>query len=636
MNRSHLLLVVGGVGVVAGASVFFALQTPPKAATVAAASAAVPAPSPVRGPQLACRLAPGDTMAFALGQQVTADGQPAGGGEHFSAIMRWRVIDQPRPGEWLVGAAFTNAELAQNLTPAALRVGEPLDAPFLLTINEECRFQGVGLPSRWALSARRFVASVVSGLELSVAPYRSGPTWIASQRDPLGAFVARYTLREGPSSDGPEIDRAKLLYGDTRMGNVVGLAVEIVRSETRARLDPAGHWVRSVQSDERLKLRSQGQLLADLTSHLQLVRDDTKEALPWPPPNFRPGDYRWDDPFAEEPAQAKAALDPRLVSLPLSEALAEFLASGQSGVGHSFDAYAAALHLAEWLRARPDQAAALLAAMGSATMPDHARSAAFLALERCGTPQARFVLASALRDHRQRPLDRARAASALSDVPAPDKDTVKALVSTAHGAPRAGDLDGQMVSGVSLRALGHLGERLEQIDPALRDVVRGELRQQLVEARSSGRSVDVLDAIGNSGDEAFLDPLRRLHDDPSPAVREHTARALRRMDPSEARPLLVSWLQAEKDPGVRSAISDTLGSLAGGGRDAAPSEIAVSAAQLAAGGTPVERESLIKLLGPSVATSQIARQALIDQFHRESVPALQRLLGRYLSVDDMR
>ena len=111
-------------------------------------------------------------------------------------------------------------------------------------------------------------------------------------------------------------------------------------------------------------------------------------------------------------------------------------------------------------------------------------------------------------------------------------------------------------------------------------------------------------------------------------------RAFRQMDAATARDALQNALVTEADPGVRAALADTLSQITAGQPTA--SDISSAAAALANEADPTARAALIRLLGPAAASSPAAKQALLAEFHRETVPELQRLVGKYLSVEDMR
>src|ERR1019366_6087696 len=147
-------------------------------------------------------------------------------------------------------------------------------------------------------------------------------------------------------------------------------------------------------------------------------------------------------------AQSETKVDPGLASLSLELALERFEAIYTKAANG--DAYAAALYLADWLKARPQAAAELLQALRGTSFPYSMRPAAFLGPEGCGTPEARVALSQALADRSMAGMDRARAATALSDVPQPTRASALVLPDMqGRSAPAGG-------CGTAVRAAGHL------------------------------------------------------------------------------------------------------------------------------------------------------------------------------------
>ena len=193
------------------------------------------------------------------------------------------------------------------------------------------------------------------------------------------------------------------------------------------------------------------------------------------------------------------------------------------------------------------------------------------------------------------------------------------------------DPESKLVAGTSVRALGHLVERLETTDADLRGELQEALRGELLSAKDDSRAIDVVDAIGNTGDEGFARELGLRLAAPAPSMREHAARAFRKMAPAAATPALLERLRVEGDPGVRVAIVETL--LALGVRD--PDAMALAATLVGTEGSPAVRAALIRWLG-AAAELPVARAGLVAQFHREQVPQLLQLIGRYVSADELK
>lgn len=565
----------------------------------------------------ACAFAPGERAAFVL--QITGLAAAAPGQEDlFAAVLSWEAVASPRPDESLLRAAFSATQLRQALSRSDQRVAQPLDGTFMIRVGRDCRFTGAGYPPDWQPLTRRFVATVLHTFEFVLDSRRSELSWEVEQRDALGSYTARYAAV--PLAGGElAMTKVKTRYRDGDEG-LVNLQVQLVGATATATLDARGRWLRRASGREQVLIRVQGALLADLEQRYELMRDDARFVRP--DGAVQLAELEWQDPFAMAVAAADAPVDPAVAKLSFDDALNRFSEAYAKTPGG--DAYAAALLLSQWLRAHPEGAAALIATIRDGGIPELLRPAAFLALERCGTPQARAALMTALADESMTEMDRARAASALSDIPQPTQESARALVEAAS------DSQPKLVAGTSVRALGHLTERARTLDPEMRRELQAALDRELAAARDTSRAIDVVDAIGNSGDAAFVPALEARMADGSPAMREHAARALRRMAPSDAAAPLLERLAIENDPGVQTALVDTLAAL----EVREPSAIAMADSQLAKQPAPEVRAALIRWLG-AAANEQTARQALVAQFRRESDPQLQQLIGRFVSADDL-
>jgi HEAT repeat protein len=585
--------------------------TPPQQTSSGVASKA-PAPT------VACAFEPGERAAFALQLNAQAAGV-RDQGDLFKAVLSWEVVSAPRPDEWLLRAAFSSTELRQLLSQPEQRVTQPLTDAFMIRVGRDCRFIAKGYSPHWKAATRRFVSTVLSSFEFALPPPPPGLSWEIDQTDGLGRYSARYDAQE-LSGGGLRMSKVKTAYlGDHRAVGV-DLRIQLVRAKAEGTLDARGDWLRNAHGSEQVRISVQGNVLAELEQSYQLTRDDARFVRPAPGVLIAALD--WQDPFQMAVQAEEAPVDPEIAKLSLEEALKRFAAVyGQTPKG---DAYNAALFLAQWLKARPERADSLLAALRKGEIPEALRPAAFLALERCGTPQARAVLMTALADASMAEMDRARAASALSDVPQPTQESARALVAAAS------DSQPGLVAGTGVRAVGHLAERARTLDPEMQQELQQTLRKELAAARNDSRAIDVVDAIGNSGDPYFVPELQQRLADPSPAMREHAARALRRMAPSEAMAPLLARFEVETDPGVQTALADSLAEL----KVQEPGAIALANERLAVQPPPEVRAALIRWLG--AATQQpAARQALIAQFHREQVPQLQQLIGRFVSADEL-
>jgi HEAT repeat protein len=612
---------IAALGVAAAAAVLWNRSTPPRAPSRSAASVA---PSPTLPASAGeCAFSVGDRAAFVVESNAQAEGAPPGATDHVESVLSWEVVAAPAPGTWLLRAALSGTELAQNLSRPEQRVRDPLDAAFMLRIGRDCRFTRKGFAPTWQPATRRFVSALVDTFEFVFAASGVAPRpsrWEVEQTDGMGRYAARY---QGVGHDDGSLDvtRVKTSYLSDERAAAMGIRVQVVAAEALGTFDPAGRWLRKADGAERVRILAKDALLADLSQHYTLVRDD--DAFVRPDPGALAEALDWQN-AALMVAQSETKVDPGLASLSLELALERFEAIYTKAANG--DAYAAALYLADWLKARPQAAAELLQALRGTSFPDAMRPAAFLGLERCGTPEARVALSQALADRSMAGMDRARAATALSDVPQPTRASALVLADMAAGS------EPSVVSGTAVRALGHLAARQAVLEPGMADEVRKTLKQDLATAKGSSRTVDVLDAIGNSGDPSFLPDLDRDLTDPSSAIREHAARAMGSMPLDNTQDVLLQTLGTETDPDVRTALVQSLSE----GHDCDAQALATGAQRLAAEPAPAVRAALIRWLGPCDKDQQVAKDALVAQFHRETVPALMQLIGQFVTAQDLQ
>ncbi len=566
-----------------------------------------------------CTFKAGERFAFRLRFEAEASAaDTAAPSDRFSALMSWQVVEEPKPGQWLIRAAFASPTLVQALTPLEQRVTQPLEASFFLRIGSDCRFEGKGYARDWQPETRRFASSVLSPFELVLRD--TAASWELEQSDGVGSYSATYQATELPDGS-TSVSRKKLRYHQDERASGFGFQAQLLLATATATLEPTGRWLERASGEERVRLKAQGAVLADLTQRFSLTRDDA--AFVRPPAADEPAKVDWQDPFAM-PSHTHPAPRPEVVAWSVGDALKRFEAVyRQTAKG---DAYAAALLLAEWLRAHPEGAAALLAQVRAGAIAELLRPALFLALEQCGTPEARAALSSALGDHALTEMDRARASSALSDVPTPTRESAQALVAAARSDAS------KLVASTSVRALGHLVGRADTLTPALRGELAEALRVELVNAQNDSRVVDVIDAIGNTGDARFTGQVAPRLADASPSMREHAVRSLRQMPAADAAPLLLERLGQEADPAVRAAIVETLLTL--GVRD--EPTMTRAGQWLATEPAPAVRAALVRWLGAAAAELPVAKAALVAQFRREPVPQVLQLIGQYVSADELR
>lgn len=604
---AHRLLCLGGVNtshrLLKGSVVVVTL-----AGVAAAMFARTPASTPVRAEPpaaLACDFEPGARGAFRLASLVH-DARAPEQQDTFTALLSWQV-DERTATSWRLRAALSQVRREQSLTLPEERVSGSLEAPFFIDVDASCRFAAFGFDAGWSARKRQLVQTLVTSWEFVLPADAHARTWRARQTDGLGPFEASYARLDG---DGVRVSRTKAAYDGESAALALGLSLRVVGSYSTARFERG--FLAGASGSERVRIEMGGALQADLVQRFSVVRDDAAfEAVP---PAAQRADFS--DAFALGVERAEP-VDPSLAKEGLATAVADFLACFQ----HGDATHRAAQQLAAWLRANPDGARGLLAELRAQRIPEAARPALFLAFELSGTEASRDVLSTVLDDESFAELDRARAASALSDLGEPTLATAEQL--RAHGA-REG-----MVGNVGLLGLGNVGRRAN--DDALRTYVRDALEKEWSAASTDARRHLVLDAIGNSRDPALAGALGGALAADVASTRRHAAEALGRFDAGVAAPMLTARLRDEADSDAATAIVRAL-------REAPPTDelVQLMTARLEASASVSERAALIAWLGAASRSSSSATAALVAQFQREPSARLQQLIGTFLPAVALR
>lgn len=597
----------------AGSILFIKLGLSPKMeprATVRATVAASPVAS-------RCRFSPGATAAFTL--ESTVRDVRGGEEDHLRAELSWQVVEQLSATRWRLRAALSGVTHSQMLTLPEERVEGPLTAPFFIDVDASCRFGSFGFARDWDVRRRQFVRSMLLTHEFVLPAMLEKPRWSVSQSDGLGRFEAIYELASGAQETAMRMKRRKAAYDGKARAEALGLSVVVVGSEATASFDlDHPQWLTSTSGLERIQILVQGQLQGDLLQRFRLVRDDTRFVAM---PVMAPADADFRDAFALD-VERDHRVDAQAAQMSYKEALRVFLSHfSLRATGDS--SYAAARQLSAWLKAHPEAAHRLVAALRAGAIDEPARPALFLGLELSGTETARDALSSVLVDPRLRAVDRARAASALSDLGRATRGTAELLLSQVHN-----DRDDR-VANVSLLGLGSMARRSGD-NEELRAYVRASLDRELAAAADENKTRIVLDAMGNSGDPSFGDAIEKQLGAQSASTRQHAAEALGRLDPAAAAPRLLARLREETDPAVSAAI---VGAYRG---PATADAIALMSDKLAASTSPSERAAIIAWLGASSLTRPEARSSLVAQFHRETSARLMQQIGTFVPAAALR
>jgi hypothetical protein len=604
-QRTAVALSLAGASILAlGFGLLRGSEPAPARATGAASKGSV---------ALRCSFEPGETAAFTLESTVRdVRGEP-GERDHFRGTLSWEVAEQLSPTRWRLRSALSDISRSQALTLPEERATGPLTDPFFIDVDASCRFVGFGFARDWDARRRQLVQAMLTTHEFVLPPTARTQDWIASQSDGLGPFEASYTTSSRASGSAVRIERRKAAYDGQAGAAAMGLSIVVVGSEASASFDrDQPGWLKKSSGLERIQIRVQGEVEADLLQQFKLARDDSQYVAVHA---MDPHDADFRDAFDLE-LEDDRLIDAQMAQVSYDEALETFLAHFGGADDRS---YAAARQLAAWLRAHPDQAHGLIDALRAGAIADAARPALFLGLELSGTEAARDALAVALEDPQLRAVDRARAASALSDIGEPTRGTAELLLAQAQAD--------DMVASVSVLGLGSMARRG---DDDLKTYVRASLEQELIAAVDESKTRVILDAMGNTGDPAFADDLEAHLGADNAATRQHAAQALGRLDPGEAGPRLLSRLGRETDPSVSAAI---VGAYRG---PPTADAIALMSDKLAASTSTAERAALIGWLGSASRTEPDAQSRLVAHLHQETDSRLMQQIGTFVPAAELR
>lgn len=569
---------------------------------------------------LRCAFRAGETGAFAFASNATLEDRTAE--DRFEGVLSFVVVEGTEGKKPAVlRAALASVTLEQRLSEEKASADELADGPFYVRVDSTCRFGELGFSPRWSVASRHLVEGLFESAELVLSGGASSTRWEAEQRDGIGSYTGQYEASS--SADGVRrVVRTKPSYHADVTLRQLGIRVQVLGARAEGRFSPARPALfEEVAGREHVRLHFEGREPQGFVHTWRMKRDDARYQSPSDALALADADFGGG--AASEARPAPARPDPALANVDHDAALARFHGffreSGKRGI------HPAARHLAEWLRAHPEQSARLLEDLKRGAIAEEAHSALFLALELAGTKESRQVLGRALDDARLSEVDRARAAAALADHGEPSRETADLL------AKRGGTSGSSMVANASLLGLGRLAARTHEGDP-LRGELRSMLEAELRSAETEDAAIVAIDALGNSRDGAFATALADRLGSDHPALRAHAAEALGRLPADVARPHLVAKLETEQSARVSAAIARSLGQMPGPLTDA---ELAVAAHKLATSTSADERAAIIDWLG-SARDQAGARQVLAAHFAAEPNVGLQQRIGRFVGPADLR
>jgi len=517
-------------------------------------------------------------------------------------------------GQAIVGAILRDVRAGETATG---RLADGPHKPMLLALDGRCSVIRFARHRDTAAEHGRLQQAAALGLSFRLPQEEQGARYEVEEKTGLGSCRVRYGLVDHP------VEGALLFKRPLACGAVGRRRVQIRGGRTRVVLGP-GPWFVRQDASLRFSIGASGPgAVGESTASVETITA-RPDALP---ARWERGEYRWGWLETTAGPVKNQRKWPGLAGMSTDQALAEMarlLDDEGSGPGAGWR------FMAAWLRANPDGAHAVVAAIARGRIDPAHRADVFLALMNAGTPASRDALIAALHDDALTAADRARAATALSGSEAADLAAFEALRSRV-GA-RAEDDPVDLVGNSAMLGLGILSARQRVDAPELGEAVRDELRRRLDGAHRH----DALAAIGNSGDELLWPDVQAQSGDADVTVRMAAAGALRRMPPATTAAGFVGWLARRDDPAVlRRLVEGYDLSLVAAGEAAPNGVIEATAAKLHETADDRLRQALIRLLGGLAADHPTARGALVTAFRREWNPTNKQLIGVYVDADTL-
>lgn len=557
-----------------------------------------------------CRLSPGERAAFRLNSTVTAQGQS----DRFDSTMSWEVVAL-NEGVARVRAAFSSVAFTQELSLPSERASSPEGLPFFLEIDSKCAVVTKAFSSKWDVKTRLLVSTQIENYAF-VLPETGQRTWEVKAFDGMGSYTANFTRVDQPSL---LIRREKSHHLSKRGAESFGISISLDNARAQANFDEAlPMWWQSVSGQEHVTVRAPGQPEVTMIQHYSLERDDAQfVSVPM---------LKWDDPdvsIAKNSASDYRSSQPKSSEFSVLKNKHQSYSGARAAFNQAISEtpplyFDAALELAGWLKENPADVGILIAELYG-DLDEESRPTVFHALQLSGTSEAKKALIEIIDERALSDIDQARAVSALADLDEPSQEVVDVLLDRAKTDDTAGK--------VSILAVGTMASRAD--NTALRQHMLTALNDRHSAASYTSERLVLLDAMGNTKDERFLELLNDELGSSTHDIRRHAALALSKLPAEMAKPVLFSRLMEEQDPRVSTTLIKALKKTG-----AASVELTAALDQLLTQSRDNQRTAIVDLLGAQ--SSNDARQLLAKQFKREKNVHIKQRIGRYLPAEALR
>jgi len=241
------------------------------------------------------------------------------------------------------------------------------------------------------------------------------------------------------------------------------------------------------------------------------------------------------------------------------------------------------------------------------------------ALSLAQVPASQRALAAVARDTAVAAATRGYAVQYIGHQQQPSPDVVAALATLLDEPDPA-------LRQMARFSYGICAYKLRATEPARTRQIVEDLLRRLAATRPGADQTEYVVALGNAGDVAALEPLRRLIDSGEPSLRPRAVEALRFIDDSTVDPWLLALLTRTNNEPVRLAAIAAI-------RPRAVGPFAVALAEMARNdpGAGV-RGAAIALLGDRLTVLPTARPVLEDVRKSDAISTNRAMAARYLTA----
>jgi hypothetical protein len=644
VGRLGVLVGMGGL-VTSMTLVWIALKDDPgkdaAEAPVAQAPGPVsdPGPSGPRAP--GCRFASGQRLAYTLdvttkvkvhpGRLNLPPGAQLDGpapDRATQAHLDLKVLSAEASGAGVLLARYGYVD------PRTVAEAGALDGPFLLKVSERCKIEGYARLDTTGTDSARTQQALIH--ELQWYWPENGKADDEGETG-FGRHRATYTV------DGATIDRTVTAYSKiwSQAGNLGKPMAKATTGKpeisTMKVSVGTGPWFASLIGQEKLV----GLSLVDTDTTTKVAsRAPTTGVLDDAPTD--PKRYIWENMFTRPVARVARPVQRSREHQAAVEKMKEV--ELPKALDMMYEAINKDLNIAQvwpvmgaYLEAHPDEAEDVVDKLRKGEIADGAVAATFIALGKTPTPQARDALWALKDDRKARPILRSNSAFALVDRADVDVTLARSLLQDSQNVIKGATRDDRIFSREAALALGMMAG-LRTDDTEIKDVAaRGAL--DLLKAGHNATTMrPALSALANIGDPDLLPHVLPHTRHADPKVREAAASIIRRMPPTETAALTVEWLAREDDPFVKKKLYRTLNAQLFDAQETPdPRIVDLAIVELGRSTSAVTRQSIIHILGATMAQNPRAKEALIRQVKKESKEeaGLLKVLGQYLDAQDI-